>query len=217
MNLLAIDTSTNVACIALSCKDNIFQHKETTIQNHATLILPIIDNLLKKANLEIKDLDGIVFGKGPGSFTGLRISCSVAQGIAYGYDLPVYPVSTLSAIAYKARQIINNPCNILTTLDARMHQLYWGFLPQDSQNYNFDEFVTNPGDIIIDANEIILAGVGWEQYITEFNAAVKEKIIQTLEIYPEAEIMLGMVKDGLVNPITAEEALPSYIRDKVTK
>lgn len=220
MNLLAIDTSTQIATVAISCENKILHHQEPTLRNHAALILPIIDNLLKDADLTISDIDGIVFGRGPGSFTGLRISCSVAQGLAYANDLPIYPVSTLAAIAYKTKKLVQKAAglNILATLDARMHQLYWGVLSNKNKNYKFQEFVSDPIDLVLpQESEIILAGVGWSQYLSEFDSSLMNKIVHMQEIYPQAEEMLKMVQEGLIHPISPEEAIPTYIRDKVTK
>ena len=107
MNLLAFDTSTHRATIALKVNGRLETLSQDGVSTHAKNILPLIDSLIKKCNISFNALDGIVFGAGPGSFTGLRVACSVAKGLAYACDLPLYPVSTLLAIAYCTQHTSN--------------------------------------------------------------------------------------------------------------
>src|ERR1700733_12183845 len=104
MNLLAIDTSTTRASLAINLGGEILSKEQDAQHSHARLLLPMIEQLLAEAQLTINQLDGIVYGCGPGSFTGLRIACSIAKGLAYAHDLPLFPVSSLAAIAHKALQ-----------------------------------------------------------------------------------------------------------------
>ena len=102
MKLLAIDTSTERASVALAVGQEIQSREHLAQRQHAQFLLPVIDELLSEAGLTISQLDGIVFGRGPGSFTGLRIACSIVKGLAYAHDLAVYPVSSLLTIANDA-------------------------------------------------------------------------------------------------------------------
>ena len=104
MNLLAIDTSTEHATVAVTAHGELFSEEQGSMRQHAQFLLPMVERMLGLAGLSLTQLDGIVFGRGPGSFTGLRIACSVAKGLAYAHDLPLYPVSSLAAIAYEAHQ-----------------------------------------------------------------------------------------------------------------
>lgn len=102
--LLAIDASTDQASVALLINGVSISEEQGSQRTHAQILLPMIDKLLTEANSSLNQLDGIVFGCGPGSFTGLRIACSMAKGLAYAHDLPLIPVSSLAAIAWTARQ-----------------------------------------------------------------------------------------------------------------
>ena len=100
MNLLAIDTSTELASVALLHGGKLFNKEQGSQRTHAQLLLPLIDEIMKEAGLQINQLDAIIFGCGPGSFTGLRIACSVAKGLAYAHDLKLIPVHNLASIAW---------------------------------------------------------------------------------------------------------------------
>ena len=99
MKLLALDTSTENCSLALWLDGEVVSRQELAGQRHSDLVLPMLAELLESAGLELRELDGIAFGEGPGSFTGLRIGCGVAQGLAFGADLPVLGISTLLALA----------------------------------------------------------------------------------------------------------------------
>src|SRR5271167_3026642 len=123
MPILALDASTDVCAVALGDGASWGERVEKAGQRHSELLLPMIRALLSEARLELTDLDGIAFGAGPGSFTGLRIACGVAQGLALGMDLPVIGVATLEAMAETARS--RSGCTrVVAALDARMHEVY---------------------------------------------------------------------------------------------
>ena len=104
MKLLAIDTSTEVASVAVLLDEAIFCTELESQKTQAQLLLPMIDKLMIDTGIQMNQLDGIIFGCGPGSFTGLRIACSIAKGLAYAHDLNLIPVSSLAAIAWSARE-----------------------------------------------------------------------------------------------------------------
>ena len=128
MNLLAIDTSTETLSVAV-CRDGTagaplyWQHQGAGGALASSTLLPVILALLAKAGLRLHELDAIAFGAGPGSFTGLRTACSVAQGLGFGANLPLLPVDTLLAVAEHARQqcaIAASRFRVVAALDARM-------------------------------------------------------------------------------------------------
>lgn len=217
MKLLAIDTSTPVASFAISNGKKLYQKKIEGVRQHAQQILPVIEALLAEADMEIKDLDGIVFGRGPGSFTGLRVACSVAKALSYSNDLPLYPVSSLAAIAFKMFQQHEtlNADYCLALIDARMDQIYWGVFA--NQQLVATEQVTNPEDVIIESGEnLLLGGVGFETYSQRLPSSVQEKLTKKMVVFPDAMTMISMVESGRIESVAAIDAMPVYIRNQVT-
>jgi tRNA threonylcarbamoyladenosine biosynthesis protein TsaB len=130
MRVLAIDTSTEALSVALRTGQGTLERSLEMARGHAEQILPLIDALLGEANLRLSQLDGIAAGVGPGSFTGVRISVAVAQGLAYGAGLPVVPVTSLEALAFPA--IEAGADRVIACLDARMGEVYWGCFARDA-------------------------------------------------------------------------------------
>lgn len=123
--LLAVDTATEVCSVALAVGTTIVDRIEIVGQSHSERVLPMIQALLGAEGLGLADLDAIAFGAGPGAFTGLRIACGVAQGLAFGIGRPVIPIGNLAALALAAKR--SNPAagRVLTAIDARMNEAYW--------------------------------------------------------------------------------------------
>ena len=219
MNLLAIDTSTDLATVAIAAFGEVYSLEQEGLRQHAQLLLPMIERLLLEAKLSFSQLDGIVFGCGPGSFTGLRIACSVAKGLAYAHDLPLYPVSSLMAIANEVNQgeaDNQTDTNVLAMVDARMHQVYWGYFKAGS--LEGQEQVSAPVDIAISgSSSLILAGVGFEPYVPLLPAELQARILKCSTIFPMARVMIRLVQSGQIKPVSAAEALPVYIRNQVTQ
>ncbi len=217
MNLLAIDTSTSAASVALRFNGVCYAGHADKVDEHARGILPLIHSVLHEAQVKIADLDGLVFGRGPGSFTGLRIACSVAKGLAYAHDLPLYPVSGLAAIAHHVQQQQTGPIlPVLAVMDARMQQLYWAFYAKADDLAL--EFVTKPADILHDIKQpFLLAGVGWEPYLTELPQCAQEQMQQTLVQYPTATDLIDLLDHNRVVSVSAAQAQPVYIRNQVVQ
>ena len=218
MKLLAIDTSTELATVAVTAHGELFSEEQGSIRQHAQFLLPMVDRLLGLAGVSLNQLDGIVFGRGPGSFTGLRIACSVAKGLAYAHNLPLFPVSSLAAIAhdvYQAEVDGLSEINVLAMIDARMHQVYWGCFTGTS--YVVDEQVSSASDIVTKSNTpLILAGVGFELYIAQLPQEIQAKIVKQCTVFPKATAMIQLVQGGHGTAVSAEEALPVYVRNQVT-
>lgn len=211
MNLLAIDTSTSHASVALEFEGAMFIEEAFEIREHARVLLSMVERVLSSAGTVLKNLDGIVFGEGPGSFTGLRIACSVAKGLAYAHDLPLYPVGSLLAIAFEAR---HENASILAMMDARMNQVYWMFDPESSEH---TACVSSAADVCVpDHTSLCLAGVGLEAYLDLLPSQVREAIIDVREVFPRADSMIRVVQAGGISPVTADVAMPVYVRQHVT-
>src|SRR3569623_782227 len=138
MNLLAIDTATEACSAALYLDGAIAARYALAPREHARLILPMVDELLREADIKPTQLDAVSFGRGPGALTGLRIAAGVVQGIAYGADLPVVPVSSLAALAqgcYRERGVTR----ILATIDAGIGWAAYG----DSLQSRLQEHVSH--------------------------------------------------------------------------
>lgn len=119
MKIIALDSSTELCSVALWQNGEVLLREEMAGQRHSELLLPMVQEILAEAGLNLKALDGIAFGEGPGSFTGLRIGCGVAQGLAFGADLPVAGVCTLLALAEAT-----DAKRVISCLDARMGEVY---------------------------------------------------------------------------------------------
>ena len=213
--LLAFDTSTEVMFIALTDGKQTWQHTTEGGAKTSAALIPAIMALLKEANLTLQQLDAIVFGRGPGSFTGLRTACSVAQGLAFGAGgVQVLPVNTLLAVAEEAR-FNSNITQIQAVLDARMGEVY-------AASYAYK-------DGIWDAiSDIQLCKPDQLQFEAGFSLAGNcsvggldddSRINARLEALPTATAMLrlapAMLAAGLGVP--ADQALPLYVRDKVAQ
>jgi tRNA threonylcarbamoyladenosine biosynthesis protein TsaB len=220
MNLLAFDTATSTCSVALWRDGQVVEEYTLAPRQQGHLLLPMIERVLAEQAITREQLDAVAFGCGPGSFTGLRIAASVAQGIALGLSLPVLPISTLAALAQGAyRQ--HGVENVMVALDARMHQVYWGQyrLTQETMQACSEEQVLSPGDLPAPSDAAIWhgAGNGWEAYAADFPPWAKE--IKLLPVdYPRAQDIACLAYHAWQRgeAVAAEQALPVYIRDKVT-
>ncbi|MDD5241579.1 MAG: tRNA (adenosine(37)-N6)-threonylcarbamoyltransferase complex dimerization subunit type 1 TsaB [Sulfuricella sp.] len=216
MKILALDTSTELCSVALWLDGGTLVREELAGQRHSELVLPMVHELLAEAGLELNALDGIAFGEGPGSFTGLRIGCGVAQGLAFGAGLPVAGVCTLLAMAEAS-----GAGRVIACLDARMGEVYHGVYEKVEGGW---QALSAPGlGAPQDAPEV--AGAGWVGCGNGF-AAHGEVLVgryagQLAEVMPEifphaAEIaLLGAERFRTGLGMDAAEAAPLYIRNKV--
>lgn len=129
--VLALDTATEICSVAVLADDRLVERFEVVGQRHSERILPMVDAVLAEAGLILTDVDFFAFGSGPGSFTGLRIACGIAQGLAYGTDKPVVAVGNLRALA--ARALGERAAGrVLVAIDARMHEAYCAIYRNDA-------------------------------------------------------------------------------------
>ena len=221
MRLLALDTSTEYLSLALLLEDKCYSRDMHAGQTHSQLILPLLRELLTEAGIELHDLDGIAFGAGPGSFTGLRIGCGVAQGLAFGANLTVVGVSTLLAMAQGAVMENAGTERVIACLDARMGEVYYAAYAKNGAGW--DE-ISPPGLYKpaavppLPADGWVGVGSGWAVYGDVLKTCFARQIDRTMpEAYPHASAIAALAKPmfeaGLGLP--AAEAAPIYIRNKV--
>ena len=216
MKLLALDTSTEHCSAALWLDGTIVADDVHAGQRHSELLLPMIDRLLSGARLKLSALDAIAFGEGPGSFTGLRIACGVAQGLAFGADLPVVGIGTLLALA-EASGANEAAC----CLDARMRQVYFAAYRRAGAVW---QTVQAPGLYFPDQlSELpegawIGCGNGFSVYADALGRSLGKRLCGVSPVrVPQARAIAALAAAELARggARPAEQALPIYIRDKV--
>jgi tRNA threonylcarbamoyladenosine biosynthesis protein TsaB len=223
MKLLALDTATEACSAALFIGDEIISRYVLAPREHAHTIIPMMDELMAEAGLRLSQLDAIAFGRGPGSFTGVRVAASLTQGVAYGAGLPVIPVSTLATLAQAAIEE-EGSSQVLSAIDARMQEVYWGEYRKDAKGYAVltgHEQVIPPGQVPV-PHETAYTGIGsgWQTYADELGQRLGPVVSDTLpEALPQARYVARLAalyfEQGLT--VTAAEALPVYLRDNVAK
>ena len=227
MKLLAIDTGTGELSIAV-CRpeggeSRVWQHSAPGGAQASAHLIPAVMALLREADLLLKDLDAIAFGAGPGSFTGLRTACAVAQGLGFGTGVPLLPVDSLLAVAEDARHTLNEvgPLDVFAVLDARMDEVYAARYAWDGARWQ------RPGDLVVCKPEALQSpgnepGEPVVRQIVAGNAFAEygDRLLPgwaRLDALPTAAAMLRLAPALLAagEAVAAENALPRYIRDKV--
>lgn len=218
--ILAIETSSELASCALlnSARGPAVLARESSgVRTHSQSVLPMVQELLNEAGVKLADCDAIAFGAGPGSFTGVRTACGVAQGLAFGAGLPVLPLVTLEAMA-EACRARTGATEVLAVLDARMGEVYWA-------QYRWTgawEVVSAPALCAPDAVAPLAAaglaacGNGFTAYPEAF--AGKEFAAGAhADILPHAREMavLGVAALAAGQAVPADAAQPLYLRNKV--
>jgi tRNA threonylcarbamoyladenosine biosynthesis protein TsaB len=226
MKILALDTATQGCSAALWVDGNICQREVEVERGHADRILSMVDELLAEAAVTLRTLDAIAFGRGPGSFTGVRLAASVTQGLAFGAGLPVVPISDLRAVAQRTSLAAAAMRHILVCNDARMHEVYWACFecaPDGLAALIGDEHVGKPMDVWLpDAwagSRVHGAGRGFAAY-SELRASLGERLVSVDDrVLPRAtEIaVLGAAEVLAGRTVAAEEAIPVYLRDDVAR
>jgi tRNA threonylcarbamoyladenosine biosynthesis protein TsaB len=216
VNILALDTSTETCSAAIWVDGAVTERFESGNQ-HSGRILAMVDELLAESGLALARFDAIAFGRGPGSFTGLRIGAGVAQGLAFGADIPVTPISSLAALAQGVDAL-----RVLAAFDARMHQVYSGAYARNVEGIvelAGNESVVAPGEVPLpEGNGWVGAGSGWDQYHDDLLQRLGERVASWhARGYPRAGDVarLGAAMFRAGKAIPAEQALPVYLRDEV--
>jgi tRNA threonylcarbamoyladenosine biosynthesis protein TsaB len=223
MKLLALDTATDACSAAAYGDDVIHERFELAPRRHGQLLLSMVNEVLEQAGWDLSQLDAIAFGRGPGSFTGVRIAAATAQGVAIGAGLPVVPVSSLGALAQTAFAK-HGVRRCAATFDARMDEVYFGAFEIDAAGIAQPvqpERVCSPEEVLLpDVGSWTGVGSGWEAYETRLRDRLGDRVGQTHTLtYPRARDVALLAAFGFSRgeAVSAEAALPVYLRDRVTQ
>lgn len=215
--LLALDTATEACSVALLHDGKVLSHYEVIPRLHAQRLLPMIKTLLAEAGIGLSALDAIAFGRGPGAFTGVRIAIGVVQGLAFGLERPVLPVSNLAVLAQRAFRE-HNARQVAAAIDARMDEVYWGCYHEVAGEMRLlgAEAVLPPerAALPVDASgEWFGSGTGWgyAERIALKPAAMDASLL------PHAQDLLTLATFAWQRgeAIVADQAQPVYLRDQV--
>ncbi len=213
--ILAIETSSDLASVALLRNGQVLSHEASGVQTHSQTVLPMVQALLAQDGIALEQCDAIAFGAGPGSFTGVRTACGVAQGLAFGRDLPVVPIVTLRAMAQACRDACGAD-DVLVVLDARMEEVYWaqyryrnGWQAVSGPTLSAPAMVTATGDVVA-------CGNGLTVYASAFEAMPFADSAQC-DIMPHAAQIAWLAQFELEagRGASARDAQPIYLRNKV--
>jgi tRNA threonylcarbamoyladenosine biosynthesis protein TsaB len=217
MKLLGIETSTNIGSVAIAIDGDVSSREMASPREQTAQLLGLVDHSLVAAGITLAELDGIVFGRGPGSFTGLRVAAAVAQGLALASGVPLLPVSSLQCLAQTAVRK-ERAGRSLVCVDARMGELYWAeFASVDGiARLVGDERLGNPGDVAAPVERPWAAvGDGFASYRDALGeqSARAERVLADLkpsaeDLFPQAVLDLAAGRS-----VTPGQALPVYLRE----
>ena len=216
MRVLAIDCSTAWLSVAAGDATRCVERHELAGQSHSQLAIPRIDAVLAEQAWQVRDLDAIAFGAGPGSFTGVRIACGIAQGLALGASRPVVPVATLEALAQQAfrRHAATRVC---ACLDARMSEVYVGTYEREGDRWREVQSpaVLKPDDVTLPPGEWFGAGEGFAAYPDLAQRLALRAVDAILTPSASAIIELAVPRLAAGEAVDAAHALPLYVRHRV--
>lgn len=225
--ILAVDTATEACSAALYINGELFECYELAPREHTQLILPMVEQLLEQQQLSLNQLDALAFGRGPGSFTGVRIATGVVHGLAFASDLPVVPVSTLAAIAQHSFKQTGHK-QILAGIDARMGDIYWGayVLGKDGlMQLQGKEQIASPDTLELpESGDWFGAGSAWESYQSMLSQRFEHIDAAGLQgsdgtLLPRAAAIAELAAAEFIQgrAVSAAQAQPVYLRDNVAR
>ena len=219
MKLLALDTSSIACSVALADGETVIESHVVEPREHTRILVPMINRLLDEGGMHLADLDAIVLGNGPGSFIGVRIGASVAQGLAFGSGLKIIPVSSLAAVAAEVLASGDDE-RVVVAQDARMNQVYAGEYVRSEEQVP----VLDGEERIVASNfefpsqlPFVVAGQGWERY-PELGKANRDAVTRVSDVLlPRARFLLpaGLLACAAGRMTDPAEIVPAYLRSKV--
>ncbi|MGP3593297.1 tRNA (adenosine(37)-N6)-threonylcarbamoyltransferase complex dimerization subunit type 1 TsaB [Vagococcus sp. WN89Y] len=222
MRILAIDTATEACSVALLNDGTTFAHFELCPREHTQRILPLVQDVLRDADLTLTGLDALAFGRGPGSFTGVRIGIGIAQGLALGAALPMIGVSTLATMAQGAWRK-TGATRVLAAIDARMGEVYWAEYQRDAAGVwhgEESEAVLKPEAVTRRLQQLegewATVGTGWQAW-PEMAKGSAVTLTDGETLLPAAEDMLPIAQQlwAANKTVAVEHAEPVYLRNEV--
>jgi tRNA threonylcarbamoyladenosine biosynthesis protein TsaB len=225
VKILAIDTASANCSAALLLGTEILTRARHLEREHAEHVLPMVDELLRTADLALRELDAVAFGRGPGAFTGLRLAASVAQGLAFGAELPVVPVSDLQALAQQALLSQTAAARVVVCTDARMREVYWACFEAAAdglaelvgpERLGSAASVDKPSTWKTATAAVCGAGTGFAVY-PELGALNLAPVLP--DLLPRAQEIAALAATAVRagRTVIPELALPVYLRDEVTR
>ncbi len=220
MKILSIDTATEACSAALLVDNRVDEIFEVLGRGHAERVLPMVDEILQRSGLELKDLDAIAVGRGPGAFTGVRIAVSTAQGLSLGSGVPLVPISELYALGVRALDEHVMIRQALVCLDARMGEVYWGLVTRTENGFELvGEGLAAPADVPLPSgrDELLAVGHGFRAY-AHLSERVRPRAAHIdVDMLPHAADMarLAVVEVDFGRTVTAARLEPVYLRNDV--
>lgn len=213
--ILAIETSADLASAALLHNGAVTVRESVGVANHSQTILPMVQTLLSDADIALSGCDALAFGSGPGSFTGVRTACGIAQGLAYGAEMPLLPVVTLHALALSCHQQ-SGALDVLAIIDARMGEVYWAQYRFDGEGQTVvAPMLSNAADVM-PVGDVLACGNGLKAYEKDFSSR-SFFTMRWSHLIPHASQVatLGALAFAQGLGVTAAAAEPLYLRNKV--
>ena len=214
MNLLAIDTCTEIASVTLMTSGSRVSRVLSGVQKSSGHILKLCDEVFQESQVQIKDVDSIIFTKGPGAFTGVRMCVGVVQGLSMSCNIPTMGFSTLELLGYRASQILKSE-KIALALDARMGEVYWAIY---SQGEISKLRICNPSEVETLDTNFIGVGTGWGAY-GDILCAASGVTKTDLTIFPESSSLIDLALEsfGMGESANFELPQPIYLRNNVAQ
>jgi tRNA threonylcarbamoyladenosine biosynthesis protein TsaB len=218
MMILAIETSSELASVALMCGDEMLVREASGVQTHSQTLLPMVQSVLAQAGVVLAECDALAFGSGPGSFTGVRTACGIAQGLAFGLDLPVLPIVTLQAMAQACREAAGGAemPDILCILDARMGEVYWAQYHHSGTWRTVIEPTLSAPSAVVPEGRVLACGNGLTAYASWFEARAFAHDARP-DCMPHAAQVARLASNDFMlgKALPARDAQPLYLRNKV--
>ena len=229
MTRIALDTSTEAFSVAVEHGSQIIEHYELAPRQHGDKLLPSLDGLLKKLEVSMSDVSQVVFGQGPGGFTGVRIAVAAAQGLAFGIDANLLGVSSLQNIAFQAAlartEVALSVSRVVCAMDARMGEVYFAEFKIDEDGFPSlcgMEQVCHPSEVNSSegSEPFVAVGSGWGVYESELCEALSGGPVHLfVDVFPgaKAALQLSRCSQFVGEAVAPELAVPVYLRNQVAK